>query len=117
MAIEKDIFIEQGESYEAEFVYCDAVEQPINLTGYAVKAQIRATPNGEVIADFNCAISPLTGVISIVLGASVTSALRLKTNSFDKPEKYHYDVKLTSPTDKVQKILKGCVYISPEVTK
>lgn len=110
-----DIIIEQGATLQLRFVYEDATETPINLTGYTARMQVRrkyastdtllnfTTENGGIV------ITPLTGTINVVGAATLTKDLPAKPCV--------YDLELVSPAGIVYRLVQGSVTVTPEVTR
>lgn len=110
-----------------------------NLTGYTVASMIRedwssATP----LAAFTCTVDDaLNGIVLIVLEKDITSALepnidektaisldddglqrRNRTvNKKGLPDDYVWDLELTTPSDKVSRVIQGVVLVSGEATR
>ena len=106
-----NIVIEQGYDFYTNFELEDAANnQPKNLVGYGVTAQVRKTYSSTNSVSFASSIANASnGVISISLTSTQTSAL--------KPGRYVYDVELVSNTLTVERIVEGIVTIYPEATK
>jgi hypothetical protein len=83
-----NIVIEQGYDFYTNFELEDAANnQPKNLVGYGVTAQVRKTYSSTNSVSFASSIANASnGVISISLTSTQTSAL--------KPGRYVYDVML-----------------------
>lgn len=106
--------IEQGATFQRDFVYQDAQNNPINLTGYSARMQVRqkkdsdqifidaTTQNGKLV------VTPLTGKVSLNLSASETSALKF--------ESAVYDLELEA-NGVVTRLLEGTINLSKQVTR
>ena len=79
----------------------------LDLTGKSVRGQIRATIDGPVLANFTCVVDGQDILLS--MAASVTALL---TSS----GVYDLEVYSGSP-EVVERLLKGRVTVSPEVTR
>lgn len=114
--------IEQGATFFRTCTYKDANGDPINLTGYTVRAKLKRYPQDRIVAaTFTCTILNQTsyaGQFTIELSAAQTAAL--ECDESDEPgvrklTKYMYDVELVSGSN-VYRELEGVLSVSPEVT-
>lgn len=110
-----NIVIEQGATLQLRFIYEDATETPINLTGYTARMQVRrkyASP--DILLNFTTenggiTITPLTGTMDVVGAATITKDLPTKPCV--------YDLELVAPNGTVYRLVQGSVSITPEVTR
>jgi len=118
MAGEYTLEINQGETKSIQVTYQDALEQPIDLTGYTGRGSIKlkatdATP----LAAFVVTISdPTNGVVDIVLDADALEGAALKGKSYSEKTVAYYDIELVNG-ETVIRLLNGICNISPEITK
>lgn len=113
-----DLNIEQGSTFEQEFIWQDTQTppQPIDLTGYTARLQIRtsyeaATPEIELTtANGRITLGGLLGTITLLLTDDETAAL-------DWPSPAVYDLELESASGRVTRLLKGKATLDPEVTR
>ena len=118
--------IEQGSTVDFEIAYKDSSGNPIDLTGYQARMQLRPGPRSGVLyislssslnADgtgLNLSGSgglkpPTSGAIGVYISAVSSSQL-----SFDLAS---YDLELASSDGTVTRILEGKVKLSQEVTE
>ena len=115
--------IEQGTTFTRIFKYKDEDGNPVDLTGYDVRMQIRSTYDSATLAsltsgsgDFVLSVPPdaAEGVtdknqIKLTISASHTAAY-----TFDQAL---YDIELESGTGVVTRLLQGKIKLSREVTK
>ena len=118
--------IEQGSTVDFEIAYKDSSGNPIDLTGYQARMQLRPGPGSDVLyislssslnADgtgLNLSGSgglkpPTSGAIGVYISAVSSSQL-----SFDLAS---YDLELASSDGTVTRILEGKVKLSQEVTE
>lgn len=116
--------IEQGSTYQSELVYKDSVGQPIDLTDYSARMQIRPSPgsttlyltlsssigpdgSGLNLNGLNGSTPKTSGSIGIIISAYSSSLL-----TFDQAV---YDLELYSGSF-VTRIIEGRVQLSKEVT-
>lgn len=117
--METPLTINQGSTWIQTIIYKDSNDDPIDLTNYSAKMEIKesykkcgpsfsyltiSTNTGEIVID-----GP-TGTITITVDYETTQALR--------PGVYVYDFDIISPdvTPVVTRLLEGKVTISPGVT-
>lgn len=111
------ITIVQGADFYWPITYQDSSGNPINLTGYTARMQVRQTinSNNPPIIDVSTSngyitIIPATGSINISIPNSTTSGLTA-------PIKAYYDVFITSPSGFKSRIIYGSVCIPERVTR
>ena len=119
-----DLYIEQGATFLRSCIYKDQDGNPVNLTGYALNAQIRRSYSDNTITQTiniiiaDQAILENYGKFSLSLTAIETASIPVNP-AFDFENtltNYTWDLEATSGTY-VSRILQGSVFISPEVTK
>lgn len=119
MADRHNIVFEQGATFQRTINWKDPQGNPIDLTGYRIRMQVRQLPSSSTTLldyDTNSLASGMhagsldaTGVIAITIDPSVTSAL-----SFSNAD---YDLTATSPGGVVYRLLEGKASVSPGVTR
>lgn len=109
------IICEQGATFTRELTWSDENDQPINLTGYTARMQVRqsvkstavvlelTTTNGRVV------LYPASGKIVLSLTATETAALPAKSCV--------YDLELVSAGGVVTRLVEGSFTVRPEVTR
>lgn len=108
-----DIEIEQGATFNLEFLYQDEDGTPINLTGMTARMQLRRTFNSPdallslTTENSRITITPLLG--KIVLNISATDTATLTGSGV-------YDLELVNGSV-VNRILQGSYSVCPEATK
>jgi len=109
----------QGTRKVIKCTYTDSEEQPIDLTGYSGRGQIRFLPKDlNPIAILDVSIEGPTGEVTIVIPANSMEGLVLEGKAFNNFTRAAYDVELFTENDEdVIRLLNGIVFISPEVTK
>jgi len=125
-----DILAKQGEHWEINLNLKDKDNNPIDLTGYNIKGQIRKKYNDpNIIAEFNCDIvDPPNGIIRIYLPPDITSNIPAFFTSVDNLNitsmlegitgVYVYDIKIYKPDNtKAMRILEGKIVVDPQVSK
>jgi hypothetical protein len=109
-----DFTIEQGATLIKPIVWKDSDGDPVDLTGYSARMQMRRNYSTPVLLQLttgagNLVITPSTGTVTMVFDAALTESitwLRAK-----------YDLELESSVGVVTRILEGDVTISREITK
>jgi hypothetical protein len=110
-----DLLIEQGANYSQEFVYRDSSGNPINLTGYTARMQIRSTyesasPMIDLTTDnYGIILGGAAGTVALGMSAATTDALTAGRGV--------YDLELISGLGFVTRMLQGVVTISRNVTR
>lgn len=107
---QRNISIYKGDSFAFQFTLKDPVsEEPVDLTGTTVKAQIRATEDSAtVMAEFVTSHDDDGGTVTISLTPVLTTALT--TSGV-------WDVQLTFPDTTVRTYLRGTATLVKEVTR
>ena len=103
----------QGATFDDYITVSDNAKNPVNLTGYNVRMQIRDQYDGKVILDLTTAnnrisIVPTQGKIMIKISHTDTGNLA--------PGVYVYDIELFNNT-RVDRYLQGTITVSAGVTK
>jgi hypothetical protein len=107
-----NIVIEQGFDFETTFQLEDTTTGNLfNLNEYSVESQIRKTYTSSSSVSFASTIlSPVNeGRVTISLGSTETSGL--------KSGRYVYDVKITSQSGVVSKVIEGSALVRAGVTR
>jgi len=115
MAAIMDLIIEEGATYSHDLLLKDAAGAAIDLTGYTARMYIKAAA-GDVAtllelttANGRITITPLTGLVSLLISATDTAALTWS--------KGVYDLELVSGGGFVTRLLQGAVNVSANVTE
>lgn len=119
MADRHNIVFEQGATFERTINWKDPQGNPIDLTGYRVRMQVRQSPaattklvdfdSDALAAGMHIDALDTTGVIHFWFDPSVTSAL-----DFQNAE---YDLTVTSAGGFTYRLLEGKASVSPGVTR
>lgn len=111
MALYANLFAHQGADFRTPIRLKDEFSDPVDLTDYVVKGQIRRTFTSSTAWDFDI-------ILDDVAGGFIVAILRASTSSTMKPGRYVYDIygKSTSGHDTF-KIQEGMIEISPRVTQ
>lgn len=107
--------IEQGSTFNLLVYWKNSANNPIDMTNYTAKMQIRSSTGAsvkllEISSDSGeIEIYPLQGSLNVKIGYLQTQQL--------EPSVAVYDLELYAPTGEVYKLLKGRVRIEGEVTR
>lgn len=105
-----DLRIEQGADYEVVVPVLDKSDQPIDVTGWSARGQIRRTVTDKDVAyELTEGLSLDDGRLMLSIPAAVSSEWDWRYGI--------YDVELVSPDSTVTRFLTGYVYVSREVTR
>lgn len=111
--------IDQGANFYLPVQWIQEIEEeeePIDITGYTAKMQIRSTPaSAEVIMELSSAAGTITidgkdGKMELIASAVVTAALPADFQGV-------YDLVVTSALGNKEKLLFGTVKVNSGVTK
>ncbi len=113
MTVETKLVVEQGTTWAISWPIVDPNGEPVDVTGWTVRAQIRqsATAN-EVLHEFTTASGNATteqGSVTLSVDPAESSAWDWRSGV--------YDVELVDPVGRVARIAAGTVTISAEVTR
>lgn len=110
MATITNLYIDAGADYSIIVTANQSNGDPLNLTGFTVKSQIRKSYASPTAYDFTTSLyAPAAGKIRLSLTAAQTSAI--------KPGRYLYDVEITSTIGEKRRVLEGIIIITPEITQ
>ena len=110
MATKANLVIDQGTDYSTVVNVTDDDDNPINLTGYTGRGQIRKHYTSSNAVSFSVSVSNAElGQLTLALTATQTSNMAAS--------RYVYDVEVVSSANIVSRIIEGIVTITPEVTR
>lgn len=107
MATKANLVIDQGSTFASSIDILAENDEPVNLTGYSARGQIRKHYSSSNSVSFTTTVS--NGSVVISLTANQT------TNMVSG--RYVYDIELVDPANTVLRILEGIVTVTPEVTR
>ena len=112
MAIVANLILDQGSDFSSTITVEDTIGNPLDLTNYTVRGQVRRTYTSSTSWAFACTklTSQGQGKIKIDLTPAQTASMR--------PGRYVYDVEIvhTSGTP-VIRVIEGQVAVTPRVTR
>ncbi len=113
MTVNTRLVIQQGTSWAISWPITDESGEPLDLSGFTVRAQVRASKEaGDVLHEFSTEAGNAAAEQS-----SVTLSLSPAVSSAWSWRNGVYDVELTDPSGRVARIAEGSVVVSPEVTR
>ena len=109
MATTKNLVIDQGATFSANIQFLDNSKNPIALTGYDIKSQMRRSYSSANATTFTANITnTTTGNVSISLTSGQTANLIAG--------RYIYDIEANVAAT-VVRIVEGIVTVNPGVTR
>lgn len=105
-----ELHIDAGSTFSTEVTVNDSIGNPIDLTNYLTRAQLRKSYYSTTATDFVVTkVNAPQGVLNMSISAANTSNIR--------PGRYVYDVEIESSANVVTRIFEGIVTVSPGVTR
>ena len=84
--------------------------QPLDLTNYTVKSQMRKSYSSSTAYNFTASIYNATnGKVKLELTAAQSEAI--------PPGRWLYDVEITSPSGTKTRVVEGIVTVTPQITQ
>lgn len=103
-----NISIPQGADFSETFVSTESNGTTSNLAGYSGVAKIKKHPGATTSTSFTVNITAATGEVAIALTSGTTTSL--------EPGRYYYDVKLTSGSGAVSRLVEGMAFVRAGIT-
>lgn len=110
-----DLEINQGATYSKTFTWKDGAGEPVNLTAYTARMQVRRGVSDETVLleltteNGRLTLGGVAGTVSLNLTPTVTAAIDWRRGK--------YDLELVAPDGSVTRFLDGQVVVSREVTR
>lgn len=116
-ALRDDLVIPQGSTWNRSWAITDANNNPLTVTGWSVRSQIRSSATAPVVLfEWNTTGGAGIGVAT-ASGTTVQINLTGSTDSASWPFlSGQYDVFLTDPAGHPTRIVEGSIRITPSVT-
>jgi hypothetical protein len=109
-ALRHDLVIEQGSTYRLSVPVLDDTSEPLDITGWTVRGQIRLTHASPTVAyDL--------GPHLAIAGTAVEVTIPAEDSSLWTWCGGVYDVELVDPDGNPTRLIQGNVVVSPEVTR
>lgn len=112
---ELDIVVEQGATFDVTLTWKDSAGDPIDITGYSARMDIRANIDEDTAihsmtsANGDIVLGDAAGTIQLLITAADTEAFDFQTAV--------YDLELISGAGAVTRLIKGCIELDKEVTR
>lgn len=110
MAAFSEITIEQGATFSTTINVDDSSGNAINLYAYSANSQMRKSYYSSTAYTIN---SSVTGTANGEITLSMTAANTANLSA----GRYVYDLKITSPTNTVTRVVEGIATVLPSVTR
>jgi hypothetical protein len=108
MAAKVNIVIDQGTTFNTTYTIHDAIDEPIDFTGFTANSQIRKSYSSSNSYVFDVSLSN-AGLVTLSMNAATTSTI--------VAGRYVYDVEVQSVSGIRSRIVEGIVTVTPQVTK
>jgi hypothetical protein len=103
-----NISISQGSDFSETFVSTESNGTVSNLDGYSGAAKMKKHPGATTSTSFTVSIIAAIGEVAIAMTSGVTNGL--------EPGRYYYDVKLTSGSGAVSRLVEGMAFVRAGIT-
>jgi hypothetical protein len=110
LAAFSEISIEQGATFSTSINVEDAAGSAVNLYAYTANSQMRKSYSSSTAYMID---STVTGTANGEITLSVTAANTANLSA----GRYVYDLKITSPSNIVTRVVEGIVTVLPSVTR
>lgn len=112
----RNLYIPQGTDWSETFSILDSAGAAIDLTGYTLAGQVRATQSSAATLVFAFSFSISTTVVTVSVARATTTALTVGTTADSTASKFWYDYELTTPGGVRRRIQEGTLTIKREIT-
>lgn len=103
-----NITIPQGADFAETFVSTESDGSLSNLTGYTGTAKLKKHPGASTSTSFTVTITSGIGEVAIAMTSGTTVGL--------SPGRYYYDVRLTSGSGAVSRLVEGMAIVTAGIT-
>jgi hypothetical protein len=108
MADNISLSVDQGASFEVDFLVKDSSNNVIDISTYT------GTGKARKFVSSNTAVTMQINTFSNgILRASLT---HVQTNNMTYSDRYTYDIKLTTPSNTIIRVVEGIITINPQVS-
>lgn len=109
-----DLYVEKGATFATTLTWRDVNNNPVDLTGYTARLQIRRAAAAEDVlvgltSGAGLTLGGAAGTIAVRIEATVTAAIPADAGV--------YDLELQAADGTVTRLVEGTVTFSPEVTR
>ena len=110
MATISNLFVDAGSNYSTVITVATPTGEPLILSDYTVKSQMRKSYQSSTAYNFNTEIAnPSRGLIRLSLTAAQSEAI--------PAGRWLYDVEITSPSGVKTRVVEGIVTVTPQITQ
>jgi hypothetical protein len=110
MATISNLFVDAGTTYSNIITVAATTGQPLDLTNYTVKSQMRKSYSSSTAYNFTTSVyDPTAGKVRLQLDPTQSEAI--------PPGRWLYDVEITSPTGAKTRVVEGIVTVTPQITQ
>lgn len=103
-----NITIPQGADFSETFLSKESNGSASNLSGYSGVAKLKKHSEATTSTSFSVNITGLTGEVAIAMTSGTTTGL--------KPGRYYYDVRLTSSSGAVSRLVEGMALVTAGIS-
>ena len=109
MAVVTNLVLDQGTTFSVTIGYNDASGNPVDLTGYTARSQMRKSYYSANATSF-------TANISDAINGEITLSLTSAQTANVKAGRYLYDLEIVESAN-VIRVVEGIVTVMPEITR
>ena len=110
MATISNLFVDAGTTYSNIITVAATTGQPLDLTGYTVKSQMRKSYSSSTAYNFTASIyDAAAGKVRLQLTPVQSEAI--------PPGRWLYDVEITSGAGNKTRVVEGIVTVTPQITQ
>lgn len=110
MATISNLFVDAGTTYSNIITVAATTGQPLDLTNYTVKSQMRKSYSSSIAYNFTASIYDATaGKVRLQLNPTQSEAI--------PAGRWLYDVEITSPSGNKTRVVEGIVTVTPQITQ
>ena len=110
MASINNLFVDAGSTYSNIITVTASNGQPLNLTGYTVKSQMRKSYQSSTAYTFDASIFNTTG-------GKIRLQLTDEQSGAIPAGRWLYDVEITSSSGATTRVVEGIVTVTPQITQ
>lgn len=103
----------QGATWELSLTWTDSAGDPIDLTSCAAQMQVRASFDSAAVLSLTqgsgITLGGTAGTIELSASSTATAAILA--------QEYAYDLEVTFPNSKVNRVIQGSLTVTPEVSR
>jgi hypothetical protein len=105
-----ELFLEQGATFNTSITLDDVSGVAFNLVNYTATSQMRKSY-------YTSSYHTITSTITNAANGEITLSITAANTTNITPGRYVYDLRITSPSNTVTRIVEGIVTVLPSVTR